>query len=99
MSAGSWPPPGPLTRWALDRLEARGDAVAVEVSEELERQRVARDLHDVCGLCVYGVAREMGVGCEEVRRLLTAAGVDEREWRRAIGREERRASRSTTATS
>lgn len=81
MSAGHWPPDGPLTRWALGKLEEQGDEVAEEVSEELERQRVARDLHDVCGLCVFGIAREMGVGSEEVRRLLTAAGVKEREWR------------------
>jgi signal transduction histidine kinase len=81
MSTHVWPPAGPLTRWALGKLEERGDTVAEEVSEELERQRVARDLHEVCGMCVYSISREMGISTEEARRLLDAAGVPRREWR------------------
>ena len=80
MSGAAWPPDGPLTRWALGKLEERGEDVE-ELSDELEARRVAKDLHDVCGMCVYGIAREMGVGAEEARRLLDAAGVPRREWR------------------
>jgi hypothetical protein len=92
MSAAAWPPDGPLTQWALVALESQGDEEAARVRREREEEsrrvaqraedlRVVRDLHEVCGLCVWGLARELGVSCEVVRERLIAAGVPERRWR------------------
>ena len=92
MSAQAWPPPGALTDWLLGALSEQGDEAAREmqqareeesrqVAQRAEELRVVRDLHDVCGMCVWGIARELGVSCEVVRERLTAAGVKRREWR------------------
>ena len=92
MSAAGWPPDGPLTRWALDTLAGQGEPAALEMrrvreeesrrcAERAEELRVVRDLHEVCGMCPYAIAREIGVSCEMVRRRLDAAGVPRRRWR------------------
>ena len=81
MSAGAWPPDGPLTRWMLGELEQVGDEVAEEMREELDDIEVVRLMHEDEGMCLYGIARELGISTEEARRRLIVAGVPQRRWR------------------